>query len=226
MDLKPPSPAATRDQLLAAAADVFAEQGFRAATVREICRRAGANVAAVNYHFRDKDALYAAVLGQSLDAALRRFPPTLDVPARAPAETRLEAFVRSFLHRVFDLDPSARHARLMLREMIEPTGALDGVVAGHIAPLAAVLLDILRALLGPRTPADTLRLAMNSVVAQVLFYAHCRPVLERLQPGVPFGPEAVPALAAHITRFSLAGVAAVRPAAGRRPARRQPPRPR
>lgn len=222
MDLKPPSPAATRDQLLAAAADVFAEQGFRAATVREICRRAGANVAAVNYHFRDKDALYAAVLGQSLEAALRRFPPTLDVPASAPAAARLEAFIRSFLHRVFDLDPSARHARLMLREMIEPTGALDGVVAGHIAPMAAVLLGILRALLGPRVPEEALRLGFNSVVAQVLFYAHCRPVLERLQPGTPVGPEAVPALAAHITRFSLAGLAALRPPAPRRrPTRRR-----
>ncbi len=220
--MDPPSShgAGTREQLLAAAAEVFAERGFRDATVREICGRAGANVAAVNYHFRDKDALYAAVLGQSLGAALRRFPPTLDVPDTAAAAVRLEAFIRSFLHRVFDPDASARHARLMLREMVEPTGALDGVVRDHIAPLAAGLLAILRELLGPRSPGEVLRLAFNSVVAQVLFYAHCRPVLERLQPGAPFGPEAVPALAAHITRFSLAGLVALRPP----PASRTKPR--
>ena len=53
----PDSHAATRRALLDAAADVFAESGFRCATTREICRRAGANVAAINYHFGGKEGL-------------------------------------------------------------------------------------------------------------------------------------------------------------------------
>ena len=47
----------TRQRVLEAAGEVFAERGFRAATVREICQRAKANLAAVNYHFGDKERL-------------------------------------------------------------------------------------------------------------------------------------------------------------------------
>ncbi|MGA9754367.1 MAG: TetR family transcriptional regulator, partial [Desulfobaccales bacterium] len=52
----------TRQRLLEAAGEVFAKKGFRNTTIREICRRARANLAAVNYHFGDKERLYLAVL--------------------------------------------------------------------------------------------------------------------------------------------------------------------
>ncbi len=49
-------------KLLEAAGQMFARGGFHAATVQEICERADANIAAVNYHFRDKLGLYREVL--------------------------------------------------------------------------------------------------------------------------------------------------------------------
>src|SRR3954468_15221922 len=84
---------ATRTRLIEAAGKVFAEQGFKAATVRDICTAAGANVAAVNYHFGGKEGLYAAVLrfahrkavGQSDNAAAALVGKT--------PEERLAAFV-------------------------------------------------------------------------------------------------------------------------------------
>jgi len=47
----------TRGRVLNAAARLFAEHGFATVTVRDICNKAGANVAAVNYHFGGKDGL-------------------------------------------------------------------------------------------------------------------------------------------------------------------------
>ena len=81
---------------------MFAEAGFRNATVREICRRAGANIAAINYHFGDKETLYLEVLRYAHGKALEKYPPLLDVPADAPPEKKLRAFVHSFLLRIFD----------------------------------------------------------------------------------------------------------------------------
>jgi len=52
----------TKERLLRAASKVFAQRGYREATIAEICHKAGSNVAAVNYHFGGKDAVYIPVL--------------------------------------------------------------------------------------------------------------------------------------------------------------------
>src|SRR5271154_2215209 len=101
------SPDETRRQLLEAAGEVFAEVGFRDATVREICRRAGANVAAINYHFGDKETLYLEVLHYAHGKALEKYPPLLGVAENAPPEKKLGAFILSMLQRIFDKGPTS-----------------------------------------------------------------------------------------------------------------------
>src|SRR6187399_2384711 len=89
----------TRSRLLEAAGEVFADVGFQNATVREICGRAGANVAAVHYHFGDKEAIYRAVLEYTARQALDQFPIGGGAAADAPVEEKLGAFIRNFLER-------------------------------------------------------------------------------------------------------------------------------
>jgi AcrR family transcriptional regulator len=191
---------------LEAAAEVFAEVGFRAATVRQICERAGANIAAVNYHFGDKEKLYRAVLKATLQSAIAKYPPDYGLPAHATPEQRLRVFIRSFLLRIFSEGPSSRHGRLMAREMIEPTGALDAIVKEDIRPMWVVLGSIVADLLGRDATAQTRQLCAMSVVSQVLFYHHCRPVVTRLFPAMKFDEAAIEQLTAHITQFSLAAM--------------------
>src|SRR5688500_1118917 len=100
MDKSPQDNDTTRQRLLEAAGEVFAEQGFSKATVRDICTRAGANIAAVNYHFGDKEKLYCAVVRYAQGCALEKYPPYMGLGPDAPAADRLRAFVVSFLLRL------------------------------------------------------------------------------------------------------------------------------
>ena len=113
-----PDSAETRDRLLQAAGEVFAEQGFREATIREICRRAGnVNVAAVNYHFGGKERLYAEVLRFAHGCAMTKYPAGMGLEPQATPPQRLNAFVRSFLFRIFDEGRPAWHGRLVAKEI-------------------------------------------------------------------------------------------------------------
>jgi AcrR family transcriptional regulator len=202
----PPATPPTREALLHAAGEVFAEVGFQAATVRAICRRAGANVAAVNYHFGDKERLYLEVLRHAQTETSRRLPFDLGVPARATPEQRLRAFVRSLLTRLLEPGPHAWLGKLMSREMLEPTHGLDQMVREHIRPMADQLRAIVRAFLGPDRDEQTVRLYGFSIVSQCLFYHHCRSVICRLFPDLRVAPEIIEPLTDHITRCSLAAL--------------------
>jgi TetR/AcrR family transcriptional regulator, regulator of cefoperazone and chloramphenicol sensitivity len=198
---------ATRQQLLEAAGEVFAAAGFRDATVREICRRAAANIAAVNYHFGDKEALYAEVLRYSHKMALEKYPLVPDVGADATPEKKLRAFVHSFLLRIFDTGPTSWHGKLMSREMIEPSAALDSLVEERMRPMAGQLWQIIADILDCPLNHERVRQCSFSIVSQCVFYHHCRPVVLRLFPkDFPQDAAAIERLADHITRFSLAAM--------------------
>lgn len=192
----------TRESLLAAASEVFVEKGFRDATIAEICERAGANVAAVNYHFGDKERFYTAVLRESHHAAVDGTP---GLQRSAPAEERLAAFVRSFLHHILDEGKSAIHGRLMLRELADPTAALDALVESDMRPKFEALSGIIRDILGKGARRDSVSDCAASIIGQCAFHCLARPVLTRLAPQRP-GTGNVDRLADHITRFSLAAL--------------------
>jgi TetR/AcrR family transcriptional regulator, regulator of cefoperazone and chloramphenicol sensitivity len=198
--------AATRQALLEAAGAVFAEHGYRNTTVRQICRQAGANVAAVNYHFGDKQHLYLEVIRHAHSRALSKYPFELGTQGAALPEARLRAYVRAFLLRIFDPGPTSWMGRLMAMEMINPSAALDALVRERIRPMAELLGRIVSDLLGPRANSQQVRLCGCSVVSQCLFYAHCRSVLAKLYPEQKLDLEEVEQLADHITCFSLAAM--------------------
>ncbi|HZE96992.1 MAG TPA: CerR family C-terminal domain-containing protein [Planctomycetota bacterium] len=198
----------TRERLLEAGGAVFSEAGFRAATVRDIVTRAGANLAAVNYYFGDKEGLYTAVLQHYAKESFLKHPHHGGLSGAATPEDQLHAFVRAFLLRVFDKGHQAVHGKMMAREMIEPTAALDRIVEQMIRPLYGRLCAIIKVLAGPGAGIVQVQRAAKSVVGQCLFYKHCAPVIKRLDGALPDLRD-LDALADHIVTFSIAGIRAL-----------------
>lgn len=196
----------TKRRLLDAAGEIFAQSGFKAATVRDICRMAKANVAAVHYHFGDKMGLYTAIMSEAFEEGLRRYPPDMGLPEGASVEQRLHAFVHSFLLRMLGQGRYAWCGKLMAREMHEPTEALDHLVNKHIRPLSGRIRAIVAELLELPAEHPRVRLSVMSVVGQCQYIFRSRAVIDKMAPELQLHEQGIRDLAKHITDFSLAAL--------------------
>jgi AcrR family transcriptional regulator len=204
----------TKQRLLEAAGEEFAAKGFELARVRAICERAGANLAAVNYHFGDKEQLYRAVLLEAHRCGLDpEAEPALE--ALGPAE-KLRAFIAHFCEHVIAFgDDDSWQTRLMMREVTEPTPAFEMLVRESIRPRFEQLQAIMREI---RPGADLRRIdaLCFSVIGQCLYYKTASRVMERLIGDDRRRALTGPYLADHIAEFSLAALGLGPPAgAGR-----------
>jgi TetR/AcrR family transcriptional regulator, regulator of cefoperazone and chloramphenicol sensitivity len=206
----------TKIKLIEAAGEVFAQRGFRSATVREICSRARTHVGAVNYHFRDKEGLYKAVLEHSHQTAMQKYPIDLGVREGASPEERLRAFIHSFLLRMLAEGFPAWHGKLMAQEISNPTSILEQMVQSSVRPLHMYLARVLRELLQEADPVDgeeseRVFLCAMSIVGQCLHHYGGRHFIAVLHPK-SFDPANIERITDHITQFSLGGIRALKTA--------------
>jgi len=215
----------TRERLLDEGARLFAARGYARVTVRDICRAAHANVAAINYHFHGKRGLYDAVVQSAIDQMRSTTATIVDAGEGQPAGRRLTTFIEIFLQRVTAMRDNWIH-QLMVRELNEPTAALDLIVRQVLEPRMKYLGGVIAELLECRTDDPRVQRSVMSVQLQ------CLAAIERGFPlhRVPVTPAAVAELADHIARFSIAGITALRAPAPRRapapPGTRRAPRAR
>lgn len=198
----------TRSRILEAAGEVFAAEGYRRATVREICARAKVNIAAINYHFGDKYELYREVFKHFARASMEQYPVTFD-PAGDP-ERQLRTFCHNFTRRLLDPGRPAWHGKLIAREMVEPTPLLDEIVTTFMRPQWETIQNIVGANLGAPSASQLVRRCAISLIGQMLFQHNCRAVIDRVQPGQLYTPEENARRAEFVAEFSLAAIKALR----------------
>ena len=194
---------ATHEKLIQAAGQVFAERGYAAATIREICALAGANVAAVNYHFRDKRGLYAEVLSRLTRAALVDKGQVALEQDASPEEV-LRGFIRV---RVRGLRGKGRpdwHFRIIARELAQPTPVMSGLINKAMRPGYNRLLELVGSIIGLSHDDEKTRLCTHSIIGQIHFYSSGALVLKQLWPEMRMTPKQLDRIADHIADFSLA----------------------
>jgi len=203
----------TRERILEAAEDIFGSKGFKTATIRQIAGAAGANVAAVNYYFRDKQGLYNAVLEDLLTFGFSRFPSEMGSKPGDNPEVRLRAFVRALCFRLLSTEGWGGYngrARLVVKELTDPSSNLKAIFEHHIQPHKEILVGIVMELLGPAADRRHALDCALSIVSQCFHYVYAQPVIARIEPGHDPVEERIEILAEHVYRFSLGGIDMIR----------------
>lgn len=193
-----------RLKLLLAAEEAFARKGYDGATVRDICERAGMNVAAVNYHFGDKETLYVEAVKHAHRTTCTVAGLAESVPPNAPPREELRHVIRHMLRQMHGpARPSA--LQLLMRELGQPSQATRAVVDDFIRPMATHLRDVLRRAM-PGAAEEAVTMAAFSVVGQCLFYRQNRAVAELLVGAEMMERLDLDTVTGHVTRFTLAAL--------------------
>jgi AcrR family transcriptional regulator len=198
---------ATRDRILDAAERLFAEKGFEGTSVRDLAAAAGVNLAAVNYHFGGKEALYRATGERLMNELRERRMKAIRAALDAPDAT-LESTLRAFAWQIFrPLDDKAR-ARCFIqlghREMAEPRLSADFCNEKVVDPIERALEEAIRRF-EPRLSQDQARFAVYAFVGQLIHAVEMASWLGTLAEERSFGfPFAE--LADRVVAFTAAGI--------------------
>ncbi len=168
--------AETRQRLLEAGLDVFGRHGFEGASTRQIAKEAGANLAAIVYHFGSKEALHVAVaehivgrvgalIGPRLAAAATPEALATREGARAALVTLLEAYADMLLGEA----EAERWARFIVREQMQPSPAFE-VIFGMMSRGHAIATQLVAVAIGRDAADDAVRLRAFTLMGQVLIF--------------------------------------------------------
>jgi AcrR family transcriptional regulator len=210
----------TRESLLDAAESLFSEHGIQAASLRAITQRAGANLAAVHYHFGSKEGLVRAVFSRRLKPLNEERLRLLEAaqlegdPAADGVERVLHAFMAPLLRAAREKTEGARSfGRLMGRAFSEPSEEVRTMVSEEFAETVRRFLATLARLL-PYLPEQELMWRFHFAAGAMAHTVSCGYLLEKYSGGLCHASNGDEALD-YLVSFLAAGLRAPAMAAGR-----------
>jgi AcrR family transcriptional regulator len=225
-----PSPAdMTRAALIRAALKLFGQKGFDGTSTREIAAAAHANIGSIAYHFGGKEGLRIACADFIVDTIRTITGQALEVGAleagaieggalkvgEAHGETAATAQLAAAMDRMVGFliaQPEAGEiVQFVLRELSHPTAALDAIYEGVFEPTHKRLCIIWGAATGEDPESDQAKLAVFTMIGQVVYFRIAREAVMRRMGWPKIGPEEASAVAA-VTKENLSAILAARKA--------------
>ena len=207
---KSASGVATRQRLLEAAEELFSEHGFDRVSVRDVTEKAGANVAAVNYHFGSREGLIEQVIERYVNPVNEERIARLEAVERraggrpVPLEEILDAFVRPFATQVRKSELSEK----LFYKLMARIAANQTQVPARVQESFMRMIERFRRAFGkalPTVPSDELLWRIHFTIgAMVHTMAHAE-MLTRMTRGEAGSPS-MDATLARFIRFAAAGL--------------------
>ncbi len=198
-----------KDRILYEAEALFAERGFYAVTVREITKAARCNLAAVNYHFGNKQNLYMEVFRclwkPRAKRILTRFEGVLGDQKEISLQGIVQAVAEAFIKGPLSDGERLRHFQLMVREMARPTDAFEMVIGDVIGPFQRKLADLIRPFMTRDMEREALLLHIQGIIAMVIHFNFARNPVMRIT-GRQYDDRFKDELVDHVVQFSLSGL--------------------
>lgn len=202
-------PPTTKERILETAGDIFGREGFKATTIRRIAEAAQVNIAAINYHFRDKEGLYTAVLEHVFHSGFTTFPSTMGIGEDTPPERQLLFFIKGMFYRLLSSEGwggLSGRGRLIARELVDPSPAFDDILDTYIKPHKDLLIRILIAIIGKDPGPQKLMPCAISIIGQCIYYALAAPVIRKIAAENIPAEDNLDRLAEFVWLFSLGGI--------------------
>jgi AcrR family transcriptional regulator len=202
----------TRQKLLVAAGEVFAEKGFWEAKNADICEKAGVNMAAVNYHFSSKEDLYIQAWKYSFEKSIQKHPPDGLVAPDASVQERLRGRILSFMRRI--VDPQTYEIDIIHKEMACPTGLLTEAIETSVEPIRRDLESLIKEMLGEGASEQQFRFCNMNISAlcfgPLLHIRHSKKMADAPRPNNFAAELDVEKFADHTTDFIMNGIYGIR----------------
>ncbi|MDD3119173.1 MAG: CerR family C-terminal domain-containing protein [Victivallales bacterium] len=192
----------TKQKIFEKALDAFAARGYKRTTVRDICRRADVNVAAINYHFGGKAELYAEVFAYLFSATQyglgENFRPAVGAEE---AERFLQVFLRQLVPLRQDNRVRSLKRRIMLHELFDPSENFTELMEKYIRPDVKVVAGWLK-LCRPDLNEAELMLKFFALLAEGIFYFEHENFVASLA-GADYVEKNIDAIVAQIMEHAL-----------------------
>lgn len=192
-----------RIRLLDAAEKLFCQKGFDQTSVRELTTEACCNLAAVNYHFGNKENLYAEMFRRQFATMIQHNLDSIEQAMRCPdvtLETLLGAVIGPPIRRVIEGETNTQVMRLLVREVLNKRMEPDYIVRDMKDKMLDRLGRAFKQLV-PQLPEDKLTLIVCSVDGVLLHPFLFLDLYMKIMPDLTLDD-----LIEHMVRFTAAAI--------------------